>query len=34
VQPGGESMTDLILIAVTAAFFALAWAYANGCDRI
>jgi K+-transporting ATPase ATPase C chain len=27
-------MTDLIFVAVTVAFFAVAWAYARGCERL
>jgi len=27
-------MTDIIFIAVTIAFFAVAWAYAQGCDHL
>jgi hypothetical protein len=31
---GRDTMTDLIYIAVTVAFFALAFAYARACDRL
>jgi hypothetical protein len=29
-----HTMADLVYVAVTVAFFALAWAYACACDRI
>jgi len=29
-----EEMMDLIFIAATVAFFAIAWAYTLGCDRL
>jgi hypothetical protein len=28
------AMTDLIFIAVTTAFFACAWLYVRGCERL
>jgi hypothetical protein len=30
----GAAMTDLILVVVTIAFFALSIAYTRGCDRL
>lgn len=27
-------MADLVFMAVTVAFFAIAWAYVRGCDRL
>jgi hypothetical protein len=30
----GAAMADLILVAVTVAFFALSIAYTRGCDRL
>jgi len=27
-------MLDIVLIAVTVAFFGIAWAYTLGCDRL
>jgi hypothetical protein len=29
-----EAMADLVFIGVTIVFFAVAWAYALGCDRL
>ena len=29
-----ETMLDIVLIAVTVAFFGIAWAYTLGCDRL
>jgi hypothetical protein len=29
-----DTMADLIFIGVTIVFFAVAWAYALGCDRL
>jgi hypothetical protein len=31
---GGVFMADLVFIVVTLAFFAVAWAYTLGCDRL
>jgi hypothetical protein len=28
------SMLDLVFVVLTAAFFALAWAYVRGCDHV
>src|SRR5216117_1938658 len=30
----GTQMSDLIFIAVTLVFFAIAWAYTRGCERL
>ncbi|HEX5750127.1 MAG TPA: hypothetical protein VFZ09_28110 [Archangium sp.] len=32
-QPGASPM-DLVLVLVTVGFFALAWAYTRGCERL
>jgi hypothetical protein len=29
-----RGMGDLIFVAITVAFFAVAWAYLRGCDRL
>jgi hypothetical protein len=29
-----HTMADLVYVAVTLAFFAVAWAYARACDRL
>jgi hypothetical protein len=29
-----EDMNDLLFVAITTAFFACAWAYAQACDRL
>jgi hypothetical protein len=33
-QAGRQPMLDLLFVAVTAGFFALAWAYVRACDRV
>jgi len=29
-----ETMLDIVFVAVTVAFFGIAWAYTLGCDRL
>jgi hypothetical protein len=34
IRSEGGEMIDLIFVGVTIAFFAIAWAYTLGCDRL
>jgi len=34
LKRGAVAMEDVLCVLVTLMFFALAWAYAEGCDRL